>query len=59
MLAAIAVLTEPCALGIDARAITVCTAGLPGGIRRLAREAPNVRLGALDLAARSPARRKR
>ena len=48
VLAAIAVLTEPCALGIDARAITVCTAGLPGGIRRLAREAPKVRLGAVD-----------
>jgi len=45
VLDAIAVLTEPCALGIDARAITVCTAGLPGGIRRLAAEAPNVRLG--------------
>jgi 23S rRNA (adenine2503-C2)-methyltransferase len=45
VLAAIEVLTEPCALGIDARAITVCTAGLPVGIRRLAREAPNVRLG--------------
>ena len=45
VLDAIAVLTEPCALGIDARAITVCTAGLPVGIRRLAREAPNVRLG--------------
>jgi 23S rRNA (adenine2503-C2)-methyltransferase len=45
VLGAIAVLTEPCALGIDARAITVCTAGLPGGIRRLAEEAPNVRLG--------------
>ncbi|MDB4957329.1 MAG: Ribosomal large subunit methyltransferase [Myxococcales bacterium] len=45
VLGAIAVLTEPCALGIDARAITVCTAGLPVGIRRLAREAPNVRLG--------------
>jgi 23S rRNA (adenine2503-C2)-methyltransferase len=38
-------LTEPCALGIDARAITVCTAGLPVGIRRLALEAPKVRLG--------------
>ena len=37
--------SEPCALGIDARAITVCTAGLPVGIRRLAREAPKVRLG--------------
>jgi 23S rRNA (adenine2503-C2)-methyltransferase len=45
VLDAIAVLTEPCALGIDARAITVCTAGLPVGIRRLAAAAPNVRLG--------------
>jgi len=45
VLAAIEVMTEPCALGIDARAITVCTAGLPGGIRRLAAEQPNVRLG--------------
>jgi 23S rRNA (adenine2503-C2)-methyltransferase len=45
VLAAIEVLTNPCALGIDARAITVCTAGLPVGIRRLAAEAPNVRLG--------------
>ena len=45
VLEAIAVMTESCALGIDARAITVCTAGLPAGIRRLAREAPKVRLG--------------
>ena len=45
VLEAIAVLTEPCAQGIDARAITVCTSGLPGGIVRLAREQPNVRLG--------------
>jgi 23S rRNA (adenine2503-C2)-methyltransferase len=45
VIGAIAVLTEPCALGIDARAITVCTAGLPVGIRRLALEAPKVRLG--------------
>ncbi len=45
VLEAIAVLSEPCALGIDARAITVCTAGLPAGIRRLAEHAPNVRLG--------------
>jgi len=45
VLDAIAVLTEPCALGIDARAITVCTAGLPVGIRRLATDAPKVRLG--------------
>jgi 23S rRNA (adenine2503-C2)-methyltransferase len=45
VLAAIAVMTDPCALAIDARAITVCTAGLPVGIRRLALEAPRVRLG--------------
>ncbi len=45
VLAAIAVCTEPAALQIDARNITVCTAGLPSGIRRLAREAPQVRLG--------------
>jgi 23S rRNA (adenine2503-C2)-methyltransferase len=42
---AIRVFSEPCALGIDARSITVCTAGLPSGIRRLAVEAPRVRLG--------------
>lgn len=45
VLAAIRVMTEPSALAIDARAITVCTSGLPSGIRRLAREAPKVRLG--------------
>jgi len=45
VLAAIEVLAEPSALRIDARAITVCTAGLPSGIRRLAIEAPRVRLG--------------
>jgi len=45
VLDAIAVFQEPSALGIDARAITVCTAGLPGGIRKLAERAPKVRLG--------------
>ncbi|MBX3260868.1 MAG: 23S rRNA (adenine(2503)-C(2))-methyltransferase RlmN [Labilithrix sp.] len=45
VLAAIDVLSDPSALAIDARAITVCTSGLPSGIRRLAREAPKVRLG--------------
>jgi 23S rRNA (adenine2503-C2)-methyltransferase len=39
------VLREPCGLAIDARNITVCTSGLPHGIRRLARELPKVRLG--------------
>lgn len=57
VLAAIAVLTESCALGIDARSITVCTAGLPVGIRRLAREAPKVRLGLSIHTARSERRR--
>jgi len=57
VLDAIAVLTESCALGIDARAITVCTAGLPAGIRRLAREAPKVRLG-LSIHTALPERRK-
>ncbi len=58
MLDAIAVMTEPCALGIDGRAITVCTAGLPAGIRRLAREAPKVRL-AISISSAIAAHRKR
>jgi 23S rRNA (adenine2503-C2)-methyltransferase len=45
VLQVIEVLKEPCGLAIDARNITVCTSGLPPGIRRLAREAPKVRLG--------------
>lgn len=45
VLEAIRVMTEPSGLAIDARAITVCTSGLPSGIRRLALEAPKVRLG--------------
>jgi 23S rRNA (adenine2503-C2)-methyltransferase len=45
VLGALRVLTDPSAVAIDARKITVCTSGLPGGIRRLAREAPRVRLG--------------
>jgi len=45
VLTAIEVMSDPSALAIDARAITVCTSGLPSGIRRLAREAPKVRLG--------------
>jgi 23S rRNA (adenine2503-C2)-methyltransferase len=57
VLDAIAVLTDPCAQGIDARNITVCTSGHPGGIRRLAREAPNVRLGVSIASARPTVRR--
>jgi 23S rRNA (adenine2503-C2)-methyltransferase len=58
VLAAIAVMSEPCALGIDARAITVCTAGLPAGIRRLATAAPRVRLGVSIGSARELVRRE-
>jgi 23S rRNA (adenine2503-C2)-methyltransferase len=43
--AAVRVLTDPSAGAIDARKITICTAGLPAGIRRLAAELPRVRLG--------------
>lgn len=41
---AIRVLSEPCALAIDGRNITVCTSGIPDGILRLAEEAPSARL---------------
>jgi 23S rRNA (adenine2503-C2)-methyltransferase len=41
----IRILSEPSGLAIDARAMTVCTAGIPAGIRRLALEVPKVRLG--------------
>ena len=45
VLAAIEIFSDPSAQAIDARAITVCTSGIPSGILRLAKEAPNVRLG--------------
>lgn len=57
VLAAIAVMCDPSALAIDARCITVCTSGLPSGIRRLAREAPKVRLGLSLGSARTEERR--
>ncbi len=57
VLAAIAVLSDPSALAIDARAITVCTSGLPAGILRLAREAPRVRVGISIASARREVRR--
>jgi len=55
---AIRVMSEPCALAIDARAITVCTSGLPTGIRALAREVPKVRLGLSISSARREVRRR-
>jgi 23S rRNA (adenine2503-C2)-methyltransferase len=54
---AVRVMCDPCALAIDARAITVCTSGLPTGIRRLARELPKVRLGLSLGSARPEVRR--
>jgi 23S rRNA (adenine2503-C2)-methyltransferase len=55
---AIRVLCDPSALAIDARAMTVCTSGLPSGIRRLARELPRVRLGVSIASARIEVRRR-
>lgn len=54
---AVRVLCEPSAQAIDARAMTVCTSGLPTGIRRLARELPKVRLG-LSLGSALPSARR-
>ncbi|NUQ78920.1 MAG: radical SAM protein [Polyangiaceae bacterium] len=53
---AIRVLSEPSAQAIDMRNITVCTAGLPAGIRRLLHEVPAVRIG-LSLGSVLPGRR--
>jgi 23S rRNA (adenine2503-C2)-methyltransferase len=58
VIAAIRVMNDPCALAIDSRAITVCTSGLPSGIRQLAREAPKVRLGLSIGSARHDVRRR-
>jgi 23S rRNA (adenine2503-C2)-methyltransferase len=57
VIAAIRVLSDPSALAIDARAMTVSTAGLPAGIRRLAREVPKVRLAVSISSARPEVRR--
>lgn len=58
VIAAIRVMGDPSALAIDMRNITVCTAGLPAGIRRLASEVPQVRLGLSMGSARPGARRR-
>ena len=58
VLGAIRVLSDPCALAIDARNITVCTSGLPVGIARLAEAAPRVRLGLSIGSARAAVRRR-
>lgn len=54
---AIRVLAEPSAQAIDMRNVTVCTAGLPAGIRALYREVPAVRLG-VSLGSVIPGRRR-
>jgi 23S rRNA (adenine2503-C2)-methyltransferase len=53
---AIRVAREPSGMAVDGRAITICTAGLPPGIRRMAREVPSVRLG---ISIASPSRKVR
>jgi len=58
VIAAIRVLSEPSALAIDSRAMTICTAGIPDGIRRLARAAPKVRLAISITSARQEVRRR-
>ncbi len=55
---AIGVMSDPSALAIDSRAMTVCTSGLPSGIRRLARDLPKVRLGLSIASARRDVRRR-
>jgi 23S rRNA (adenine2503-C2)-methyltransferase len=52
------VMSESSAQAVDARNITVCTAGLPAGIRALGRALPNVRLALSIGSARPPLRRE-
>jgi 23S rRNA (adenine2503-C2)-methyltransferase len=52
------VMSESSALAVDARNITVSTAGLPAGIRALAEDLPNVRLALSIGSARSLLRRE-
>jgi 23S rRNA (adenine2503-C2)-methyltransferase len=51
------VFSEPSAQAIDARNVTVCTAGLPAGIRSLAEALPRARL-ALSIGSARPERRR-
>jgi 23S rRNA (adenine2503-C2)-methyltransferase len=55
---AVRVMCDPSAMAIDARAMTVCTAGLPTGIKRIARDVPKVRLGISIGSARPEVRRR-
>jgi 23S rRNA (adenine2503-C2)-methyltransferase len=55
---AVRVMCDPSALAIDARAITICTSGLPSGIRRIGHDLPKVRLGISIASARKDVRRR-
>ncbi|GAC1394626.1 MAG: 23S rRNA (adenine(2503)-C(2))-methyltransferase RlmN [Polyangiales bacterium] len=57
VIAAIRVLHDPCGQAIDQRAITVCTVGVPGGIRKLVGAGLRVRLGVSIASARREVRR--
>lgn len=57
VIAAIRVMSDPSSMAIDMRNITVCTSGLPTGIRMLMREVPGVRLGISLGSARTEKRR--
>jgi 23S rRNA (adenine2503-C2)-methyltransferase len=54
---AVRVLSHPACQSIDQKAITICTSGLPRGIRRLHAEKLRIRLG-LSLGSALPERRK-
>jgi 23S rRNA (adenine2503-C2)-methyltransferase len=57
VIAAIRVMSDPSAMAIDMRNITVCTSGLPSGIRLLMREVPGVRLG-ISMGSARPTKRR-
>ncbi len=58
VIASIRVACEPSGPAVDGRCITVCTAGIPRGILRLAREVPKARL-AISITSARPAVRSR
>lgn len=57
VIAAIRVMSDPSAMAIDMRNITVCTSGLPTGMRLLMHEVPRVRLG-ISMGSARPTRRR-
>jgi 23S rRNA (adenine2503-C2)-methyltransferase len=58
VLRALRVISEPSALAVDARNVTVCTAGLGSAFARLFEAAPNVRVG-VSIGSAIPERRAR